>query len=116
MNFMYLHSFTVHILLMAYPIMLCAGGDLKPEAKYIPKCVALLGTLALVALGANLVFGTNFMFLMYAPRNNPLYFFQKQFGSHLVGFAVLLPVVFGMMYLPLTLREKRSAHHFLYTL
>lgn len=107
MNFMYLHSFTVHILLMAYPIMLCAGGDLKPDHRYIPKCVALLGTLALVALCANLVFDTNFMFLMSASKSNPLYVFKKLFGSHLVGFAVLIPVVFGVMYLPWVTRAKR---------
>lgn len=107
-NFMYLHSFTVHILLMAYPIMLTAGGDIRPDRKYIPRVLALLGTLALVALGANLVFDTNFMFLMKATKSSPLYFFQKQFGSHLVGFAVILPAVLGVMYAPF--RQARDSH------
>lgn len=105
MNFMYLHSFTVHILLMAYPIMLLSGGDIRPDPKYIPKCVALLGTLALVALVCNVHFGTNFMFLMSAGKGNPLYWFQKHCGSHLVGFLVLIPLVLGAMYLPFLLRR-----------
>ena len=33
-NFMHLHSFTVHILLASYPIMLTAGGDIRPQARY----------------------------------------------------------------------------------
>lgn len=107
-NFMYLHSFTVHILLMAYPIMLVAGGDIRPDPKSIPKCMGLLGALALIALVFNLVFDTNFMFLMSAPRSNPLYWFQKQFGSHLVGYAVLLPLVLGVMYLPVLLRRHKK--------
>lgn len=32
-NFMHLHSFTVHILLATYPIMLTAGRDIRPQAK-----------------------------------------------------------------------------------
>lgn len=100
LNFMYLHSFTVHILLMAYPIMLTAAGEIRPHRRYIPRVLALLGGLAVVALCANLAFGTNFMFLMKATKSSPLYFFQKTFGSHLVGFAVILPAVLGAMYAP----------------
>jgi hypothetical integral membrane protein (TIGR02206 family) len=109
LNFMYLHSFTVHILLMAYPIMLTAGGDIRPDQRYIPRVLALLATLALVALGANLIFDTNFMFLMKATKSSPLYFFQKNFGSHLVGFAVILPVVLAAMYLPFRRGRQNSA-------
>lgn len=99
-NFLHLHSFTIHILLAAYPIMLTAGGDIRPDAKYIPHCFALLGVLAGVALTANRIFGTNFMFLMSAGRTNPLYWFQVHMGSHLWGFGILLPLVILVMYAP----------------
>lgn len=33
LNFMHLHSFTVHILLAMYPIVLTAAGDIKPDVK-----------------------------------------------------------------------------------
>ena len=82
-NFMHLHSFTVHILLAGYPIMLTAGGDIRPQARYLPGCVALV--LALPVYFVNVAFGTNFMFLMQADAGSPLLWFQQAFGGHLVG-------------------------------
>ena len=35
LNFMHIHSSTIHILLALYPIMLTAGGDIKPRARHI---------------------------------------------------------------------------------
>lgn len=105
-NFMHIHSFTVHILLAAYPIMLTAGGDIKPDVKQIPRCLALLAGLAGVALVFNLIFGTNFMFLMDAEPGNPLYWFAQRFGSHLWGFAVLVPAVLAVMYAPVVFLGK----------
>ena len=35
-NFMHIHSFTVHIELAAYPIILAVGGDIKPDIKLLP--------------------------------------------------------------------------------
>ena len=102
---MHIHSFTVHILLITYPIMLLAGRDIRPQAKFLPKCLLLLCGLALIALGANLVFGTNFMFLMSADKGNPLYFF-KQFGSHLIGFPVIISAIIAVMYGPIALHDK----------
>lgn len=113
-NFMHIHSFTLHILLAVYPMMLLAGGDIRPDRKTIPKSFGILACFAVVALIVNLILDTNYMYLMYAPKNNPLYFFQKHFGNHLVGFAVLLPLVLEGMYLPFSLlgkRRSRSAVH-----
>ena len=105
-NFMHIHSFTVHILLTAYPVMLLCGGDLKLGWRYIPRCLGLLCCLALVALGANLLLDTNFMFLMSADPGNPLYAFEQLWGDHRLGFAVLIPAVLVVMYLPLELVRK----------
>lgn len=102
-NFMHLHSFTVHILLGLYPIMLTAGGDIKPRARMIPRCLLLLLGLALVAKGVNLLCDTNFMFLESASKGNPLYYFEEAFGNHLIGIPVLVPVVLAVMFLPVEL-------------
>ena len=99
-NFMHIHSFTVHILLVVYPLMLTAGGDIRPDVRRLPRCLGLLAALAAVALGANLAFGTNFMFLMYAEPGNPLMWFQTHWGSHLWGFPVLGAAAGAAMYLP----------------
>ena len=109
MNFMHLHSFTIHILLIAYPVMRLAGGDIRPDIRYLPRCLALLGGLGMVALTANLLLDTNFMFLMYAEEGNPLLLFEQWFGSHLVGFPVLMTLIVVVMYTPVYLLRKGSA-------
>ena len=106
LNFMHLHSFTVHILLAMYPLVLGLCGELKPQAREIPKYLAVLAGLALVALGANLLMDTNFMFLMYAEEGNPLYIFEQLWGSHLLGFPVLITAVLIVMYVPMEFYRK----------
>ena len=97
-NYMSLHSFTVHILLAAYPIVLTVCGDIKPEFKDLPKTMVLLVISAVIALILNLIFGTNFMFLMWADEGNPLKLFEQMWGSHLLGFPVLIVAVIVVMY------------------
>lgn len=105
-NFMHIHSFTVHTFLVAYPVMLLSGGDIKPDVKKLPKCILLLAGFALVALVVNLIFDTNFMFLMRADEGNPLKLFENMWGSHLWGFPVLIPIVLLVMYAPWLLLKK----------
>jgi hypothetical integral membrane protein (TIGR02206 family) len=105
-NFMHLHSFSVHILLFVIPLMLTAGGDIKPDVRVLPKCLLLLVGLGLVAKGANLLWSTNFMFLESASEGNPLYFFEQRFGNHLIGFPVLAVAVLAVMYGPLTVWQR----------
>lgn len=107
-NFMHLHSSSVHILLATYPIMLTLGGTIKPKTRMIPKTLLLLLMLGAIALVFNLIFSTNFMFLMYAEPGNPLYIFKTLFGSHLVGLPILAVLVLTIMYLPVFLLERRQ--------
>ena len=106
LNFMHLHSSTVHIQLVMYPMVLALCGVLKPSYKGIPKCLGLLVILAGVALVANLIFDTNFMFLMEAEQGNPLYLFEQIFGSHLIGFPILISAILIVMYVPMELYRK----------
>ena len=108
LNFMHLHSFTLHILLVLYPIMLTVGGDIKPESRQLPKCLLMLLGLAGIALVVNLIFDTNFMFLMEAKPENPLYIFKQLFGSHLIGFPIIISAVILVMYLPVIILKKRK--------
>jgi len=109
MNFMYFHSFTIHILLALYPIMLTAGGDIRPEVRDIPKCVLFLLVLAVPVSIINILLDTNFMFLMEAEPGNPLYWFGENWGSHLLGFPVLIAGVLVVMHLPIHIRRKLRA-------
>lgn len=105
-NFMLIHSFSVHILLLLYPVVLTAGGDIRPRLRMVPKCLALLAALAGVALVLNLLWDTNFMFLMSVSKGNPLYFFQQAWGNHLLGFPVLITAIIIVMYAPIELYHK----------
>ena len=106
LNFMHLHSTTVHIELLMYPLVLAVNGVLKPSAKGIPKCLLLLVGLAAVALVVNLILDTNFMFLMEAEPGNPLYLFEQAFGNHLIGFPILIAAVLVVMYVPMELHRR----------
>lgn len=108
-NFMHLHSFTVHILLAMYPIVLAASGELNPQVKQLPKYLLLLVAMAIPIYGINLLLDTNFMFLMSADPGNPLYLFEQMWGNHLYGFPVLITAVLIVMYVPLVIFRKIKA-------
>ncbi len=101
LNFMHIRSFIGHILLVLYPLMLTVGGDIKPRARSIPKCLLLLVCMAIPVGIFNYFFDTNYMFLMEADKGNPLYYFEQLFGSHLVGFPIIIAAVLLLMYAPI---------------
>lgn len=101
LNFMHLHSFTVHILLALYPIVLAVSGDLSPRLKEIPKYMGLLIAMAIPIFFVNILLDTNFMFLMSAEPGNPLYLFEQMWGNHLYGFPIIIVGVLIVMYVPL---------------
>jgi hypothetical integral membrane protein (TIGR02206 family) len=105
-NYMLIHSFTVHILLALYPIVLTVSGEIKPELKELPKALLLLTGLAAFALICNLLMDANLMFLMYADPGNPLYLFKELWGSHLLGFPVIITGVLLVMHTPWFIAKK----------
>ncbi len=109
LNFMHLHSFTVHILLALYPIVLAFAGELKPQVKDLPKYLLLLVGMAVPIYFVNLLLNTNFMFLMSADEGNPLYLFEQLWGNHLLGFPVIIAAVLIVMYVPLVIFRKWKA-------
>lgn len=110
-NFFHIHSFTIHALIMLYPLLLVTNGEVKPTIKTMPKAVILLIGLAIPIYFINLACDTNFMFLMSPDTGNPLGLFEKYLGSHLWGFPVLLPIVMFVMYLPIfiVLKAKKAS-------
>ena len=111
-NFMHLHSFTVHTLLALYPIMLTAGGDIRPQIKMFPKCLVFLFAMAVPIYIFNLIFDTNFMFLMYVEEGNPLLMFEEMWGNHLLGYPVLLAAVIVVMCIPVLIMDKAKRNKY----
>lgn len=106
-NFFHLHSFTIHILLVLYPLLLVTTNQVATDLKSALKGVALLVGMAIPVYGLNLLWDTNFMFLMKPDSGNPLEFFEKLLGSHLWGFPILLPIVIFVMYLPILIFKNK---------
>lgn len=103
---MHIHSFTVHILLAMYPLTLAVNGDIKIRLRSVPKSFLILIVMAVIIYPVNMLLDTNFMFLMYADPGNPLYWFGENWGSHLLGFPVIIAGVLLVLYLPLELYRK----------
>ena len=108
-NFFHIHSFTIHILLVLYPLLLVTTGQIPRDLKSAAKGLLLLIAIAVPVYGMNLLWDTNFMFLMHPDTGNPLELFEKLLGSHLWGFPVLLPLVMLVMYFPMWILSKRKA-------
>lgn len=106
LNFMHLHSFTVHILLAMYPIALTVAGEIRPDVKTLPKCLLILIVMAVVAYLINPLLDANFFFMAGASKGNPLYWFKVNWGSHLYGFPILVAAVIIVMHIPWIIARK----------
>lgn len=107
-NFFHIHSFTIHILLVLYPLLLVTTDQVSTDLASALRGTALLVAMAIPVYGLNLLWGTNFMFLMKPDSGNPLEMFEKLLDSHLWGFPILLPVVLLVMYLPARILRNRK--------
>ena len=107
-NFFHIHSFTIHILLVLYPLLLVTTNQVSTDLKSALRGTALLVAMAIPVYGLNLLWDTNFMFLMEPDSGNPLEMFEKLLGSHLWGFPILLPVVILVMYIPARIFRNRK--------
>ena len=102
-------GFLVHALLIAYPLMQVTGGDLRPEAKYLPRCFGILMCCAVPIWIFNRIFGTNYMFLMWPSPGSPLEWFASFLGvpGYLLGYFPMLAAVWLLLYLPF-IRKKAA--------
>ncbi len=107
-NFFHIHSFTIHILLVLYPLLLVTANQASTDLKSALKGTALLIAMAIPVYFLNLLWDTNFMFLMKPDSGNPLEMFEKLLGSHLWGFPILLPIVILIMYIPTRIFKNRK--------
>ncbi|MEA4911204.1 MAG: TIGR02206 family membrane protein [Oscillospiraceae bacterium] len=109
-NIMHLHSASVHILLVLFPVLLLAGG-FRPDYRRLWKVGLFLAAGAVCALVCNTLTGTNFMFLNGTDNNPILNIFASLFGEklYILGFPIILAVLWTAMYLPWVLARRRAA-------
>ena len=111
-NFMSLHSNSVHVLLIMYPLLLIAGG-FRPDFRRLPKVFALLLAECVPIFFLNKIIDTNFFFLNGTENNPVLEILSSIFGNefYFIGFTPLLAVVWFFMYLPWFLSERKKKIH-----
>jgi uncharacterized membrane protein YwaF len=100
-------AFLVHALLVAYPLVQLAGGALRPRARFLPRCFAILLALAVPIYLFDRLFRTNYMFLLSPSAGSPLAWFASFLGNpgYLRGYLPMLAVGWGLLYLPFRRRD-----------
>ncbi len=98
-SFMHIHSFTVHIELFLFPLLLLVGGH-KPSFRRLKLAMLPLLAVAVFVYMFNKIFDTSFMFLNGAGEGNPLSFFESILGNplYLISLPLLIGVVWLVMY------------------
>lgn len=108
-NLMHLHSYTVHILLILFPILLVMNGE-TPSFKYYKKCILSLVVYAIPIYFFNKAFDTDFIFLNGA-KETPFKNLAKAIGDpwYILCLLPIVALVMALMILPWHLKEKKKA-------
>ncbi len=110
-NVMHLHSSTVHIMLVLYPVLLLGGG-FRPSARRLPAVFGVLVLDTIAAALCNHFLGTNFMFLRGAYGNAALEAIQSFFGpAYILGLLLIVFAVWLVLYLPWTAAALHRKKH-----
>lgn len=107
-NALCIHSFTAHILLLLYPLLVIREG-FRPQFSRLLKLLPCFVPAVLAAWACNALWGTNFMFLNYAGQGNPLSWFEAHLGTpgYLVGIPILCALCWAVLYgVPILFRKK----------
>ena len=107
-NLMSIHSFSVHIMLVTYVIMLLVAEEIRPEIKTIPVNICVLIAMAIGVYLFDVRFGMNYMYLVHLSPASPLAPFAA-LGDYRIGYAIILVALVLVMYgLPAFFRKRRS--------
>ena len=110
LNYMSIHSFTIHIELLLFPILLLVGGY-KPSYKLLPKSALCLVCVAPFIYVLNKLWvTTNFMFLNWPEPGTPLVWFAKYLGNpgYILGMPVMAAAIWLVMYLPWVIAGRKA--------
>ena len=99
-NLLYLRSFLLHGLLVAQPVLAVAAGDLRPDARNLPKCLGIALALCVPVYAVDKALDQNFFFLNTPSPGSPLELFAAWLGEpgYLLGLPVMLALVWLLLY------------------
>lgn len=108
MNFMHLHSVSVHILLVLFPIMIILKGH-RPDIRNWLKCFLIAVCYCVPVYVFNKFFDTDFVFLNGA-RDTPFVPLVNLIGPlYVIPMIMLLGLVMLLMYLPWYISDRKKA-------
>lgn len=103
LNFMTIHGFVYHGLIILYPLLLLTDKQVCPKLKHIWYIVIFLLCVVPPVLWFDQKFGSNYMYLNYGPAGTPLHFLEEKMGNpgYLLGYAIgiflLILLVYGLI-------------------
>ena len=98
-GFITVSSFLLHFLLVLYPLMQAAAGEIRPELRRLPGCIGQMLLLALPVYVFNKLYNTNSMFLNLPPAGSPLALFAfLGRPGYLLGYIPLALGVWALLY------------------
>ena len=103
-----LHSVSLHVLLMLYPVLLVVGGY-RPSVRRLPQVLTFLFGTALPVYFLNKPLHTNFYFLNNPNANAITMAFARLFGkrAYVLGFLPTVAAALAIMYLPWLVEEHQ---------
>lgn len=113
-NFMTIHSFIFHAVILTYLIMRLADGEIRPDYKGVWISLLTIGLLAIPAYLVDMKTGYNYMFIYEVQRNSPLEPIWEIFGvrwgkpGYVVGAFLLVCVIFHALYLIYGIFRKKK--------
>lgn len=108
-TFQYLEMALTHALLVLIPILIVWGDGFRPDYRRLPKVCLLFVVFIAMAVTANLLIGSNYMFLAYVPRDTTLVIFETWFGNpgYELPELILLLIIWTILYLPWITSDKK---------
>ena len=104
LNLMNFHSFTIHIMIVLYPVMLLYGG-FRPDTKYLFRLIPFIVLYGFLIYFVNQVLDTNFFFMNGAAEGNPLSVLEKYVGG---WYRAAFPVIALIVWLPMYYFPSRA--------
>lgn len=101
LHFMTFSSFVLHILIVLYVLMQTSGGDILPDIRKTPACLALMLALAVPVYVFDRLTGMNYMFLNWPSAGSPLELFAfLGRPAYILGYLPIIAAAWALMYCP----------------
>ena len=102
-----LHGFIYHTLLILYPVLQLAAGQIRPQIRHIWKPALFLVCTVTPIYFLNHLWGTNFMFVNWPSEGSPLVAMERVMGNpgYLWGYGALVACIMVILYIPPTVRQ-----------